>query len=150
MLIVFAGTKYFPLLGPIYSDVAKRVYSPDLTKKAILIRRISGWDLNFILKIKEDFKTKTLFWTSDFEPDQKVDLNERIVWSDDSSFIVLTVDRPVEEWSRRAIDDPNQYGKVYYAYDFKDGKKYKPDDKNTIISIMNSRCKEPKLDEKKW
>lgn len=114
-------------MGPIYTDVAKRITSPDGTKTALLIRR-NAWDLNFAVKIKEGLKTKTLHWSRDFEPVRKADFNEKIIWSDDSSFIVLTVD-----------DVRHNNEKYMWAYDFRDGKEYY--DKDTIISIMNSRSK---------
>jgi hypothetical protein len=138
--------RFIPL-GPIFTDVAKRIESPDGKRMALLIRR-NAWHLGFGIKIQESiFKSKYLLYTNHFDPDMRADWNEKIIWSDDSSFIVLTVDRPADELDRRyAETEPNYFGTIYYAYDFKDGKKYKPDDKNTIISIMNSRCKEPKLE----
>jgi hypothetical protein len=118
-------------LGPIYTDVAKRIKSPDGTKTALLIRR-NAWHLGFEVKIKEGLKTKTLHWSRNFDPDLKADWNEKIVWSDDSSFIILTVDN---------VQNDNE--KYMWAYDFRDGKEYR--DKDTIFSIMNSRSKIPAL-----
>ena len=120
----------FMPMGPIRTDVAKRIESPDGTKTALLIRR-NGWDLNFAVKIKENLRTKTLHWSRDFVPDLKADWNEQIVWSDDSSFIVLTVD-----------DVQNSNEKYMWAYDFRSRKEYY--DKDEIISILSSRSEKKK------
>jgi hypothetical protein len=122
--------KFIPL-GPIYTDVAKRIKSPDGRKTALLIRR-NAWHLSFAVKIKEGFKTRTLNWKRGFDPDLKADWNEKIIWSDDSNFLVLTVD-----------DVQNNNEKCLWAYDLKDGIEY--NDKDAIISIMNSRSKIPPL-----
>jgi hypothetical protein len=144
------ANEYQPM-GPIYTDVAKRILSPVGGKEALLIRR-NAFDLNYAVKIKQGIKTRTLFWTRDFVPDMAVDWNEKIIWSDDSSFIVLTLDKPAyDRYIRYGVTDtqghitrePNI--KFMCAYDFKDGKKYNFNEKDKIISIMNSRCKEPKL-----
>ena len=116
--------------GPIRTDVAKRIKSPDFNKTALLIRR-NAFDLNFVVKIKEKLGTRTLHWTRDFIPDLTADWNEQIVWSDDSSLIVLTVD-----------DVRNDYEKYMWAYDFKNNKEYI--DKEKIIEILNSRNTEKK------
>lgn len=128
-------------MGPIYTDVAKRIKSPDGTKTAILIRR-NAWDLNFAVKIKENLTTRTLHWTGDFAPNLAADWNEKLVWSDDSSFIVLTVEEPPH---RRYYTDVFGNKTGYYeqnetyiwAYDFRNGKEY--DDKEKITSILSSR-----------
>jgi hypothetical protein len=112
---------------PTRTDVAKRIKSPDGTKTALLIRSSAGY-LTFEVKIKEGPKTKTLHTSRNFEPDLKADWNEKIIWSDDSNFIVLTVD-----------DVQNNNEKYMWAYDFKDGIEYK--DKDAIFSIMKARCK---------
>jgi hypothetical protein len=135
-------------LGPKYTDVAKRIESPDWTKQALLIRYRNGWDLNFAVKIKEGLKTRTLHWTRDFDPDQGVDWNEKIIWSDDSSFLVLTVEKPFHKryftygyglgggWHY----DPNE--EYVWAYDFKNNKEYY--DKDAILSILSSRSQKDK------
>jgi hypothetical protein len=115
----------FPPLGPIYSDVAKRISSPDYTKTALLIRR-DAWDLNYVVKIKEGILTKTLHWTQDFYPDARVNWDEELIWSYDSSFLVMSVDNP--------FDDEEKY---MWAYDFNDGKEYT--DETKIMEILNSR-----------
>jgi hypothetical protein len=67
-----------PVLDLLVStDVAKRIESPDHTKTALLIRRYA-FDLNFIVKVKEDSKTKTLFHSKDFIPDPSVDWKEQL------------------------------------------------------------------------
>jgi len=118
-------------LGPIRTDVAKRIRSPDGTKTALLIRR-NAWHLSFAVKIKEGFKTRTLYWKRSFDPDLKADWNEKIIWSDDSTFIVLTVD-----------DVQNNNEECMWSYDFQEGKEYQ--NKDTIISILNSRSKKGKI-----
>ncbi|MFA5423444.1 MAG: hypothetical protein WC374_06255 [Phycisphaerae bacterium] len=144
---------YIPL-GPIYTDVAKRVESPDGKKTALLIRR-NAFDLNYGIKIKEGMKARTLFWTGDFVPDMGVDWNEKIIWSDDSSFIVMVLDKPAYDRYYKISD--TQKGtyreeniKYMCAYDFKDHRRYDFNEKYEIISIMNSRCKEKRLDETEW
>jgi hypothetical protein len=114
-------------LIPTRTDLAKRIKSPDGTKTALLIRSNAGY-LSFAVKIKEGFKTRTLHWKRGFDPDLKADWNEKIIWSDDSNFIALTVD-----------DVQNNNEKCMWAYDLKDGKEY--DDKDTILGIMKVRCK---------
>ena len=112
-------------LGPIHTDVAKRISSPDYTKTALLIRRFA-FDLNFAVKIKKGPLTKTLHWTRDFYPDDWVNWNEELVWSYDSSFLVMSVDNP--------FDDEEKY---MWAYDFKDDNEYA--DETLILEILNSR-----------
>src|SRR3972149_6807483 len=113
-------------LGPIYTDVSKRIKSPDGTKTAVLIRR-NAWDLNFAVKIKEGLKTKTLHWTHDFVPNLAADWNEQIIWSDDSNLIILKVDEQLHKRpeSKGLLDDNPWYywqpspEKYIWAYDFK-------------------------------
>jgi hypothetical protein len=116
---------------PMRTDVAKRIKSPDGKKTALLIRRNAEY-LRFAVKVKEGLKTRILHTSLNFTPDLKADWNEKIIWSDDSNFLVLTVD-----------DVQNNNEKCMWAYDFKDRIEY--DDKDTIISIMNSRSKIPPL-----
>lgn len=143
----------FVPLGPIYTDVTKRIESPDHTKTALLIRR-SGWDLNFAVKIKEGLKTTTLHWTGDFRPNLSADWNEQLIWSNDSSFLVMTLEEP----SRRQLNGSSLVKKYVWAHDFKDNKEYivycdknrmeysniDSSDIDTIIRILNSRSKEDK------
>jgi len=112
-------------MAPIRTDVAKRIKSPDYSKTALLIRRNAS-DLNFGVKIKQKLRTRTLHWTPDFVPDLTADWNEQIVWSDDSSLIILTVDD---------VDNNNE--KNMWAYDFKTNKEYY--DKDKITDILSSR-----------
>lgn len=142
----------FMPMGPIYTDIAKRIESPDGTKTAILIRS-NGWDLNFAVKIKEGLKTRTLHWTRDFVPNLAADWNEKIIWSDDSSFIVLTVEEPpykryyTDVFGNKLWCYYEQNEKYIWAYDFRDRKEYY--DKDTIISILNSRGKKDEADKDK-
>ena len=145
----------FMPLGPIYTDVAKRVESPDHTKTALLIRK-NGFDLNFAVKIKEGLKIKTLHWTRDFRPNLSADWHEQLIWSDDSSFLVMTLEEP----PHKQLNGNSQVKKYVWAYDFKDNKEYKvycdrnrmeysnidSGDIDTIIGILNSRSKEDKTD----
>ena len=136
-------------LGRMYTDVAKRIESPDGTREALLIRR-NAWDLNFAVKIKEGSKTRTLHWTRDFEPNMKADWNERLVWSDDSNFIVLTVEGPPHKrYYIDAFGNETEYyehnDKYTWAYDFNDDKAYH--DADTISSMLNSRGKRDKIGE---
>ncbi len=143
--VLFEPVLDFLPFGPIYTDVAKRIESPDHTKTALLIRR-SGWDLNFAVKIKEKRRTKTLHWTGDFVPDLSADWKEQIIWSDDSSFLVMTVEEPPQ----RLLDGSLRHNKKYmWAYDFKDNKEYRGYEEyytDTIIDILNSRSKKNKID----
>ena len=138
-------------MGPIYTDVAKRIESPDGTKTALLIRN-NAWDLNFAVKIKEGLKTRTFHWTGDFVPDIAADWNEKIVWSDDSSFIVLTVDEPshrgyyIDVFGNKT-GHYEQNEKYIWAYDFKNGKEYY--DKETILNILSSRSEKGELPDNK-
>ncbi|MHC4455880.1 MAG: hypothetical protein ACYS0I_02130 [Planctomycetota bacterium] len=111
--------------GPIHTDIAKRIESPDGSKTALLIRR-QAFDLNFWVKIKEKGITKTIHFSRDFIPDSRADWNEKIVWSNDSSLLVLMVD-----------DVQNNNEKYMWAYDFKDKKEYF--DKEKIVDILNLR-----------
>lgn len=148
--VLFKPLLDFLPFGPIYTDVAKRIESPDRTKTALLIRRYA-FDLNFILKIKEDSKTTTLFYSKDFFPDRSVDWKEQLIWSDDSSFLVMTVEEPPDSLLNRR----SQVEKYMWAYDFKNNKEYETSynefflnyhDVSTIINILNSRSKEKKMD----
>jgi hypothetical protein len=136
--VIFLGTYVFLLLfllwhliplinpmGPVYSDVAKRIRSPDYSKAAILVRR-SGFDLNFIIKVKEKGIARTLHVSRDFVPDLTADWNEEIVWSDDSSMLVFRVD-----------DIQNDGAEYMWAYDFMNRREYF--DKGEIVEIFNSR-----------
>jgi len=125
--------EFIPLGGPISADVAKRIVSPDRTKTALLIRR-NAFDLNFAVKIKKGLFTKTLHWTRDFIPDRTADWNEQIIWSDDSDFIIMTVD-----------DVRNNNEKYMWAYSFSNGKEYY--DKDIIMNILSSRSKKSKIGE---
>ena len=118
---------FIPLtpLGYIYTDVAKRIKSPDYSKMAILIRR-NAFDLNFEVKIKENLKTRTLHWTRDFYPELTADFNEKIIWSDDSNLLVLTIED--------VFDDHEKY---MWAYDFANNKEYF--DKEKITEMLNDR-----------
>ncbi len=135
-------------MGPIYTDVAKRIESPDGTRTALLIRR-NGWDLNFAVKIKENLTTKTLHWTRDFAPNLEADWNEKLVWSDDSSFLVLTVEEPPHKRYDTDVFGNilgyyyEQNDKYIWSYDFRDGKEY--NDMNSIMSILNSRSETVKM-----
>ena len=69
---------------------------------------------------------KTLHWTRDFLPDISVNWDEELIWSYDSSFLVMSVDNP--------FDDEEKY---MWAYDFKDNKEYA--DETLITEILNTR-----------
>ena len=85
-------------------------------------------DLNFIVNIKEgSFSKKTLHVSRDFLPDRSADYKEELIWSDDSSFLIMSVDDPFD-------NSPEKY---MWAYDFKDNKEYT--DETTIMGILNSR-----------
>jgi hypothetical protein len=129
LLLFFIWQILLRPLYPVSTDVAQRLKSPDGTKTAILIRRNAS-HLRLAVKVKEGSKTKTLHWSRNFEPDLKSDWNEKNIWSDDSSFLALTVD-----------DVQNNNEKYMWAYDFIDRREY--NDKDTIIKIMNSRSKIP-------
>ena len=107
-------------------DVAKRIESPDRTKTALLIRRPSWIDLNFLIEIKDGIFSKDLHKSKDFSPDSRVDWNEELIWSYDSSFLVMSVDNEFDEEE-----------KYMWAYDFKDNKEYT--DEAKIMEILNSR-----------
>lgn len=107
-----------------YTDVAKRMESPDYSKTAVLIRRNAFIDLNFIVKVKEEGVFKVLHVSRDFIPDFSVDFNEKLVWSDDSTMLVMTANDI----------DGNEY---IWAYDFADGKEYL--DKNIIMGLLKSK-----------
>ena len=109
-----------------HSDVAKRIESPDRTKSALLIRRHSWIDLNFYVEIKDGFFSKELHKSTDFSPDLKIDWNEQLMWSYDSSFLIMSVDNP--------YDGEEKY---MWAYDFKEEKEYT--EEALILEVLNSR-----------
>lgn len=111
---------------PTRTDVAKRIKSPDGTKTAILIRRNSEF-LRFAVKIKEGSKTRTLHTSRNFTPDLKADWNEKIIWSDDSNFIVFMAD-----------DVQNNNEKYMWAYDFKDSIEY--NDKSAYVMELANKA----------
>jgi hypothetical protein len=94
-------------LGPITSDVSKRLESPDHTKTALLVRR-KAFDLNFLVKIKSGWRTSTLYDSPDYNTDPTVDWNERIKWSSDSSMLVFSTD-----------EIPPYFKSRTWAYDFR-------------------------------
>ncbi|MHC5180947.1 MAG: hypothetical protein ACYSOW_03620, partial [Planctomycetota bacterium] len=91
-----------------------------------LIRRPSWIDLNFLIEIKDGIFSKDLHKSKDFSPDSRVDWNEELIWSYDSSFLVMSVDNEFDEEE-----------KYMWAYDFKDNKEYT--DEAKIMEILNSR-----------
>ena len=127
VILVPVINEYNPL-GPIHTDVAKRISSPDYTKTALLIRR-NAFDLNYAVRIQEGqmgFDIKTLHWTRDFLPNIRVNWDEELIWSYDSSILVMSVDNEFDEEE-----------KYMWAYDFKDNKEYK--DEILITEILNTR-----------
>ena len=108
------------------ADVAKRIQSPDKTKIARLIRHKGFIDLNFLVEIKNGFTFKQLHKSRDFLPDRCVDWNEQLIWSNDSSFLFMSVDNQ--------FDDLEKY---IWAYDFKHNKEYTTE--SVIMEIMDSR-----------
>ena len=114
------------LSGSVQSDVVKRIQSPDRTKMALLVRRHALVDLNFLVQLEEDSSIKTLHFSKDFAADFSADWKEKLVWSNDSTFLVMMV------------DDINQNNQKYmWAYDFKDDKEYT--DETEIMKILDSR-----------
>jgi hypothetical protein len=136
------------LIGPSFlptsTDVAKRIKSPDGTKTALLIRR-HAQRVHFAVQ-KEGLINRTLFSCGgfDFDPNVNTDYNEKIIWSDDSTFIALLVD----DVGGSRYD--NKIRAVMWGYDFKNGKMCFNNDSvnyghNEIINTINSRSKKNKL-----
>lgn len=133
-MIILGIVSHFLFIESI--DVAKRIQSPDQTKTALLIRRYAFIDLNFVVKIKSGFFAKTLHLSKDFDHDHSRDWNEKIIWSDDSTFLVMMVDDPLAD------------NKIYmWAYDFKNNREYLNSD--SIINILSSRSCNNTILEKK-
>jgi hypothetical protein len=133
-----------PLFAPTSTDVAKRIKSPDGTKTAILIRK-NAQRVSFAVQ-KEGLINRTLFTCGgfDFDPNVNTDYNERIIWSDDSTFIALLVD----DVGGSRYD--NKIRAVMWGYDFKNGKMCFNNESvnygnNEIINTINSRSKKNKL-----
>ena len=124
-LIVIYTIASFISLVYVDVDVAKRIESPDRSKTALLIRR-SAFDLNFYIEIKDGFFSKDLHKSKDFLPDSRVDWNEELIWSYDSSFLVISVDNKFDEEE-----------KYIWAYDFNENKEYT--DVAEIMELLNSR-----------
>jgi len=128
--------EYMPFVGPVRTDVAKRIESPDSSKTAILIRR-QAFDLNFYVDIKKGLRTRKLHRSRDFYPNSQLDFNEKIVWSNDSNLLVLMID-----------DVSGNNEKYMWAYDFRDKKEYYDNDKITEmmlekkIEVVNCPSKE--------
>ncbi len=86
-------------------DIAKRLESPDGKKLALLERRHSFVDLNFAIIIYDGHKAKEIYVSSDLDTNLSINWNENIKWSEDSSFLVLSL---------------NKYGESrIWGYDFK-------------------------------
>ncbi len=95
---------------------------------ALLVRRHALVDLNFLVKLEEDNSTETLHFSKDFGADFFADWNEKLIWSNDSSFLMMMV------------DDINQNNQKYmWAYDFKDNKEYTDEDETVIMEILKTR-----------
>jgi hypothetical protein len=143
LLLFFLWQVLFgPLFAPMSIDVAKRIKSPDGTKTALLIRTHAR-RVHFAVQ-KEGLINRTLFTCGgfDFDPNVNTDYNEKIIWSDDSTFIALLVDDVGE---RHYVNHP-----VMWGYDFKNGKMCFNNDTvnyghNEIINTINSRSKKNKL-----
>ena len=116
------------ILSHVYvdADVAKRIQSPDNTKIARLIRRKAFIDLNFFVEIKNGLTFRQLHKSRDFSPDKRVDWNEQLIWSYDSSLLYMSVDNQFDNLE-----------KYVWAYDFKHNKEYTTE--SVIMEIMDSR-----------
>ena len=139
LLLFFLWKVLFgPLFTPVSTDVAKRIKSPDGTKTALLIRT-NARRVHFAVQ-QEGLINRTLFSCGgfDFDPNVNTDYNERIIWSDDSTFIALLVD---DVGWRPYVNHP-----VMWGYDFKNGKmcfnnNSENHGNNEIINTINSRSK---------
>jgi hypothetical protein len=109
-------------------DVVKRLSSPDRQWAAFLISRNDGSERNIdVVVLPYEFIHRTLkrsdyaknesthlFHGPFFTADVTVNLHENIEWAEDSSLLVLTVDRKPKpfKWAydfnaRKAVTDPN-------------------------------------------
>jgi hypothetical protein len=114
----------FGPFGPIISDVSKRLESPDGTKTALLIRR-KAFDLNFVVMVRSGLKTSTLYFSPDYNTDPKIDWNEKIKWSGDSSVLVFSTD---------AVPP---FGPEIWAFDFQNNTAVK--DREKVRALLNER-----------
>jgi len=126
----------FLALGFRSGDVVKRLSSPNRQWAAFLISDNQGSERNIDVAVlpyefihrplkSSDYvndETRHLFRGA-FDPDVTVNLHENIEWSDDSSLLILTVDR--------------KPGPYKWAYDFHTGKKVT--DPNLIESLSHER-----------
>jgi len=76
LLLAYFGLNHLVPFGPIIEDVSKRIESPDHSKTALLIRR-KGFDLNFVLKIADGNRSKTIYTSPDYNADPTMDWNEQ-------------------------------------------------------------------------
>jgi hypothetical protein len=109
-------------------DVVKRLSSPNRQWAAFLISRNDGSERNIdVAVLPYEFIHRTLkysdyvnnerthlFHGPFFTPDVTVNLHENIEWSEDSSLLILTVDRKPKpyKWAydfdtRKEVTDPN-------------------------------------------
>lgn len=111
-------------------DVSRRVTSPDQSKTALLERSV-GFDLNFVLFIKEGYSrhsrgslprdySEALWFSRDYNPSTLDNWHEDIEWSSDSSVIAVIID-----------------GEYVFAYDFSLDQRY--EDSEHIESLLKSR-----------
>ena len=110
---------------PYEEHIVKKLKSPDCSRTALLVNTL-GLDRNFIVRVEYDGKSEPLFRSRDYNPDQCINWHEDIIWSADSSFLVL------------ALDDVSTKENTYkWGFDFKNNSTWS--DQNQIISILERR-----------
>ena len=112
---------------PYEEYIAKKLQSPDDSKTAVLTIA-SGFDLNFIINVEYEGKTEQLFRSRDYNSDPGINWQENLIWSDDSSLLILTV-----------TDYYNEDDDYIWAYDFSGNREYTAQQK--ILKILEKRNK---------